>query len=303
MFAAAVGYLSLAGRSPKARWGFDVDSEGTGVRRGRVLWAVGMVFTWVTLLAPVRARAQDSFYVRQPEVEKGKTEIEDHSAVLTGTNSTEDFRQSHEIEATYGLTDRWELIVEGLLQQPVHGGLQGTEVEAGTQFEMIKRQGDGIDLAFRTEYVAVLEHDEADKILFGPIIKYVKGRASTTFDAFFNGQMGEQADTGGLGFQYNWQAKYELNSRVGLGVEAFGEIEDLANAGSFNDQPHRIGPVIYLNFGEEAEGFETEKRESEETEHEQRFEAPEFNVAAGVLLGLTDVTSDVTFKLDAELEF
>jgi hypothetical protein len=164
--------------------------------------------------------------VRQPEVEKGKTEIEDHSAVLTGTNSTEDFRQSHEIEATYGLTDRWQLIVEGLLQQPLHGGLQGTEVEAGTQFEMIKREGDGFDLAFRTEYVAVLEHDEADEILFGPIIKYVKGRASTTFDAFFLGQIGDQADTEGLGFQYNWQAKYELNSRVGLGVEAFGEIED-----------------------------------------------------------------------------
>ena len=280
-----------------------MDNEGTGARWSRVFWAAGMVFTCVTLLAPVRARGQDSFYVRQPEVEKGETEIEDHSAVLTGTNSTEDFRQSHEMEATYGLTDRWQLIIEGLLQQPLHGGLQGTEVEAGTQFEMIKRKGDGFDLAFRTEYVGVLEHDEADEILFGPIIKYVKGRASTTLDAFFNGQVGDQADTDGLGFQYNWQAKYELNSRVGLGVEAFGEIEDLANAGSFNDQRHRIGPVIYLNFGEEAEGPEAKKLEREETEQGQRLEAPEFNVAAGVLFGLTDVTSDVTFKLDAELEF
>jgi hypothetical protein len=280
-----------------------MDNEGTCASRSRVFWAAAIVFTCVTLLAPIRARAQDSFYVRQPEVEKGKVEIEDHSAVLTGTNSTEDFRQSHEIEATYGLTDRWEIIVEGLLQQPVHGGLQGTEIEAGTQVEMIKRQGDGVDLAFRTAYVAVLEYDEADEILFGPIIKYVTGRASTTFDAFFNNEIDEQADTRGLGFQYNWQAKYELNSRVGLGVEAFGEIEDLTNAGSFNDQRHRIGPVLYLNFAEEVDGPGAAKRESEETEHEQRFEAPEFNVAAGVLLGLTDFTSDVTFKLDAELEF
>jgi hypothetical protein len=280
-----------------------MQNGGSGSRRTKSCCAAGMFIASVTLLAPAPTWAQDSFYVRQPEVEKGKTEIEDHSAVLTGTNSTEDFRQSHEIEATYGLTDRWQLIVEGLLQQPLHGGLQGTEVEAGTQFEMIKREGDGFDLAFRTEYVAVLEHDEADEILFGPIIKYVKGRASTTFDAFFLSQIGDQADTEGLGFQYNWQAKYELNSRVGLGVEAFGEIEDLANAGSFNDQPHRVGPVIYLNFGEEAEGSEAEKREREETEHEQQSEAPEFNVWAGVLLGLTDVTSDVTFKLDAELEF
>ena len=255
------------------------------------------------VFAPVPSPAQDSFYVRQPEVEKGKIEIEDHSAVLSGVSETEDLRQSHEIEGTYGLTGRWQLIIEGLLEQPLHGDLQGTEVEVGTQFEMIQRQGDGFDLAFRTEYEAVLEHNEADEILFGPIIKYVKGRASTTSDGFFTGQIGGQADTTGLGFQYNWQAKYELNSRVGLGVEAFGEIEDLANAGSLNDQQHRLGPVIYLNFGEEAEGSEAEKRERAETEQEQRFEAPEFNLAAGVLFGLTDVTADVTFKLDAELEF
>jgi hypothetical protein len=262
----------------------------------------GIALSSATLLSPIRAWAQDSFYVRQPEVEKGKTEIEDHSAVLTG-NAIEDLRQSHEIEATYGVTDRWQLIVEGLLEQPLHEDLQGTEVEIGTQFEMVKRKGDGFDLAFRTEYEAVLERGEADEILFGPIIKYVKGRASTTLDAFFTSQVGDRADTQGLGFQYNWQAKYELNSRVGLGAEAFGQIEDLANAGSFNEQPHRVGPVIYLNFGEEAEGPEAKKPERGETEREQETEAPEINVAAGILFALTDVTSDITFKLDAELEF
>jgi hypothetical protein len=36
---------------------------------------------------------------------------------------------------------------------------------------------------------------------------------------------------------------------------------------------------------------------------EQKSEAPELKMAAGVLFGLSDATSDVTFKLDAELEF
>ena len=72
---------------------------------------------------------------------------------------------------------------------------------------------------------------------------------------------------------------------------------------STNDQPHRIGPVIYLNFGEEAEGPEAKKSERGETEREQETEEPEVNVAAGILFGLTDVTPDITFKLDAELEF
>jgi len=105
-----------------------------------------------------------------------------------------------------------------------------------------------------------------------------------------------------LEFQYNWQFKHELSQRIAFGVEAFGEIEDLAHPGSFNDQLHRAGPVIYLNFGEE-EGSGSERRESEESEQKQKSEAPELKMAAGVLFGLSDATSDLTFKLDAELEF
>jgi hypothetical protein len=67
---------------------------------------------------------------------------------------------------------------------------------------MIKRKGDGFDLAFRTEYEAKLEHAQANEILFGPTMKYVQGRASTTFDAFFTRQVGDKADTDGLGFEY-----------------------------------------------------------------------------------------------------
>jgi hypothetical protein len=279
----------------------DRNGNSSLVRRG--LLSAALIPMCVTPLTPCPAWAQDSFYVRQPEVENGETEIEEHGAVLAGTNATEDLRQSHEVEVTQGVTDRWQLIVEGLFTQPLHENLQATDVEVGTQFEMIKRKGDGFDLAFRTEYEAKLEHDQADEILFGPIMKYVLGRASTTFDSFFTGQVGDKADAESLGFQYNWQFKYELNRRVGLGVEAFGEIKDLSNSGSFNDQPHRAGPVIYLNFGEEEQNSSAEKLESEESGHEQESEAPELKMAAGVLFGMSEATSDVTFKLDAELEF
>jgi len=97
--------------------------------------------------------------------------------------------------------------------------------------------------------------------------------------------------------------KHELTHRVAFGVEAFGKIEDLSNAGSFNDQLHRAGPVIYLNFGQEDEDAEIGKHEHEETDYVQRPEAPELKLAGGVLFGLSDATSDVTFKFDAELEF
>jgi len=278
-----------------------MDFGRSGFWLGRSYFAVTILTTSLTLLLPIRAWGfdQESFYVRQPEVEKGELEFEEHGAFFSGPSREEDLNQSHEIEATYGLTDRWQIMVEGLIEQPVHESLEGTEVEAGAQYEIIKSKGNGFDLAFRAEYEAELEHDEADEILFGPIVKYTWGRGSTTFDAFFTGQVGPKTDTEGLGFQYNWQFRYQLNPRFGIGTEAFGNIEDLSNAGSANNQPHRAGPVLYINFGE----VQSSDAEREETEHEQKTEAPEFNVAAGVLFGLTDITSDVTFKVDAELEF
>jgi hypothetical protein len=61
--------------------------------------------------------------------------------------------------------------------------------------------------------------------------------------------------------------------------------------------------VIYFDFGEEDDDSAAGAHASNEDEREQKSEAPELQMAAGVLFGLSDATSDVTFKLDAELEF
>jgi hypothetical protein len=274
-------------------------NKGTGPRWSRAVLAVAAVSTGVALLTPTSASAQ--FYVRQPDVEKGESEVEEHGAVYVSPGDDEDLRQSHEVEFKRGLTDRGQLIVEGFFEQPIGESLQFKEFEVGGQYELIKPEGDGFALAFRTLYEAV--KSAPDEILFGPLARYAVGRDSTTLNTFFVGQVGNDPTIDGLEFQYNWQFKHELNHRVAFGVEAFGEIADLANPGSFNDQLHRAGPVIYLNFGEEEESSSAGKSESEESEHEQKSEAPELKMAAGVLFGMSDATSGVTFKLDAELEF
>jgi hypothetical protein len=276
-----------------------MSSAGTGSRWHRILATAIVVVGWMVLLMPTQAWAQ--FYVNQPEVEKGEIELEEHGAIFSGAGADERLRQSHELEAYYGLTDRWLLITEGFFEQPIGENLEATELEMGGQYELVKREGDGFDAAFRTIYAAT--KDEADELLFGPIVKYVYGRDSTTLNTYFVGQLGDDTQIDSLEFKYKWQLKHELTHRVAFGVEAFGKIEDLSNAGSFNDQLHRAGPVIYLNFGQEAEDAETGEHEYEETEHEQETEAPELKLAGGVLFGLSDATSDVTFKFDAELEF
>jgi hypothetical protein len=61
--------------------------------------------------------------------------------------------------------------------------------------------------------------------------------------------MGEFAETDGLGFEYGWRGEYDFAKHWGVGVEMFGEIEDLSNAGSLNDQNHSIGPTLFWQSG------------------------------------------------------
>jgi hypothetical protein len=244
-----------------------------------------ITFTFSVLLtALASAPASAQFYVRSPEVDKGEAEIEEHGAAYSGPVEDERLRQTHEIEGKYGITERFEGILEGELEQPIGENLEGKAIELGGQYEFIERYGDGLGFAFRTLYEFALQEDLPDEILFGPLARFVRGHDSVTINTFFVGQVGDHVEIDGLELKVNWQLKRELNEKWGLGVEGFSEIEDLAHTGSFDEQQHRLGPVAYYEFPH-AEG------------------RPEWKAAGGVLFGLSDATSDFTYKFDLEVEF
>ena len=83
------------------------------------------------LLALASAPASAQFYVRSPEVDKGEAEIEEHGALYSGPGEDERLRQSHEIEGKYGITERFEGILEGELEQPIGEDLEGKAIELG----------------------------------------------------------------------------------------------------------------------------------------------------------------------------
>jgi hypothetical protein len=248
-------------------------------------WRAAVSFAFVfSMLSLTSWSASAQFYVRSPEVDKGEAEIEEHGAVYSGPGEDERLRQSHELEGKYGITERFEVILEGELEQPIGEDLEGEAIELGGQYEIIERHGDGLGFAFRTLYEFALPNKTPDEILFGPIVKLVKGNDSATINAFFVGQVGDHVEIDSLELKMNWRLKHQFSERWALGVEGYSEIEDLAHAGSFNDQSHRLGPVAYYEFSH-VEG------------------RPEWKAAGGVLFGLNEAVSDCTFKFDIETEF
>ena len=140
--------------------------------------------------------AAAQFYVRSPDVKKGVTALEEHGAFYSGPGDDERRRQSHEVELKHGLTDRWELILEGTFRQDIGESFEARRLELGAQCEIVERRGDGWGVAFRTLYEFALQDDIPDEILFGPLAKYVRGKDSFTINTFFVGQVGSEAEIG-----------------------------------------------------------------------------------------------------------
>ena len=215
------------------------------------------------------------FEIKESTVEKGEKEFEYRGAVHwsfpraeredagekqnEGAAAEEEeeegpLRQSHDFEFSYGLTDRWLFSTTLTADEPLDEDFALSSVELELQYELIEiKENKGLGLAFFGGYGFATRGGDADEIEFGPIVELGTGNLLLTFNPIFGAQVGENRETDGLGFEYGWRAEYDFAKHWGIGVEMFGEIEDLANAGSFDDQNHSIGPTLFWNPGSEEE--------------------------------------------------
>lgn len=260
------------------------------------------------------------FEIQEAGIEKGRVELEYRGAVHDGFPGAERedaaeageggaadeeeegelLRQSHDFEIEYGLTER--LLITGTLSadEPLDADFALSAVEFEMQYELIEREGNGLGLAFLGGYGLATRGGEADELEFGPVIELAAGKALLTLNPFFNTQVGENRQTDGLGFEYGWRGEYDFAKHWGVGVEMFGEIEDLAHAGSFDDQTHSIGPTLFYKRGDDEE-----EAGGGNGDDDKIAKAPETELSlnVGVQFGLTDVTSETAVKFQGMLEF
>jgi hypothetical protein len=273
--------------------------------------AVSAVATAGMAVGTIRP-AHAEFQIQEADVEKGAVQLSYRGAVHWGVpqatddnENANDLVQSHEFETQYGLTNWWLFSFTLGTDQPRGEDFNVSSVEFEAQYQFVKRKGDGIALAIQGGYEKAINHggeQNADEIGFGPIVELASGKLLITFNPLFTDQVGPNRDTDSLGFGYGWRAEYDFAKHWGLGVEMFGEIEDLANAGSFNDQNHSIGPTLFWNPSND----DDEAGQAEGGGDDDKVAGPpplELSFNVGLQFGLTDATSDTALKFQGELNF
>src|SRR5262245_24959921 len=173
------------------------------------------------------------FEIQEANSEKGEVEIEYrgayHWAVPEVTNVNEnanDLVQSNELELQMGITDWWMISVTSGFDKALGENLQATTLEVETQFGLVRREGNGLGLAFQMGFSQALNHGvqvdgEPNEFAFGPIVELARGPLLLTLNPLFGKQIGTFADQKGLGCDYGWRAEYGVNKRWALAVEMF----------------------------------------------------------------------------------
>jgi hypothetical protein len=261
------------------------------------------------------------FEIQESQVEKGEVEVEYRGAVHWGFPSAEReaaeedgeeggaleeeeegefLRQSHDFEIQYGVTERFMVSTTLGADEPLEDDFDLSSVEIELQYELVEREGNGLGLAFIGAYGFATRGEEADEIEFGPIVELASGGFLLTTNTFFTSQVGEHRETDGLGFEYGWRAQQKIAKKWAVAAEMFGEIEDLSNAGSFDEQQHSLGPtLLYLPNGDDDDD------DGNDDDDKKVLGPPEKEISlnVGVQFGLTDFTSDTALKFQGSLGF
>jgi hypothetical protein len=251
-------------------------------------------------------KAAAEFEIQESIIEPGEIQLQYrgawHTGLAKGVTEPDEFlpddedtpfRQTQEFELQMSITSHWLVALTHGFDVPDGENFRLSAIEGETQFELITLEGNGFGFAVQggVEHpLGEASEEEAGDVHFGPILEYAHDKFLLTLNPLFFREQGELAEQEGYGFEYGWQAMYNVTERLGLALEMFGEIEDMANSGPFNDQVHSIGPAFYYAI----------EREWEEDGKER---SRELVLSLGAQFGLTDATSDVALKVFIGYEY
>jgi len=179
--------------------------------------------------------------VFSPDVNEGDRSMEYRASFLPGSDGSPDVF-SHRLHFQYAFNESWRARILGS-QRSVDGGsldYRSTQLEILWQYR--EDQQHGWDAALRFDFLVGDEVPDRFRLVWAAQRNLANGWQLRA-NALVGRQFGRAAAPG-VSLETRGQATYSIGSGRRLGVELFSVVRSTANAGSFDDQDHKLGPVF-----------------------------------------------------------
>jgi len=216
--------------------------------------------------------------IYSPYVDKGELEIEYRGFIVNDNDLDKDDASHQKLSLGYGVTRRWFTEVYGAWKREPGSDMAFDAVEWENLIQIFPQGAHWLDLGFRTE-VEIPAHEQQVEFAVGPILEKQIGPTVHTLNLTFEKAVGPERNPGWT-FEYGWGSRWRVSPYFEPGFQAFGEVEEIGHGG---EREYRLGPVVMgaLPLGSRAGKLHYE---------------------AGWLFGLTDTSSDGTFRFLIEYE-
>ncbi len=238
----------------------------------------GLLCAGIVLLSLSASPAHAIFNVVSTGIEEGVAGIESRNRFDHDDRVGEDGFRADTIKLDYGITKRWQMeLALNWEDIPQHGyNYASTEVESKFRFY---DPGDyWLDFSMKLAYEIAHESGVADaaktKLQFAK--KFEKWDHTANLN--FSKEVGKDA-TKDITSSFAWRTRYAANEHFKPSIEYFASLGEWVDMPSYNDQAHRIGPVVYGNL------------------------TPEIGYKLGYLFGLSKAAEDGSFKAFLSYEF
>ncbi len=231
----AATIAAIAGLAYLARPARAASAKGTVSIGAALLLTAG-------LLAARPTPAHAEFEVRSPIVEYQEIELEHKGFTTFDGRPEKRGERKYAFELGYGVTEFWKPSIELSLSRAPGGPTIYDATAFENIFQLTPQGKYWADLGFFFEYERTTKR-EPDNISFGPLVQKEWGPTLHTLNVLFERQVGPQASRA-FALKYAWQSRWLLHPLFEPGVEFYGEIGDVAHAGRFADQEHRVGPSL-----------------------------------------------------------
>ncbi len=216
--------------------------------------------------------------IYSPYVEKGMMEIESKNRFDVDSRQGQgEFRQ-HQVAVGYGLTSRWQAELYGEMEKESGHGYKYTATEIENIFQLTEMGEYWADVGLQASYEFAHPKGSSDKTEVFLLLAKSIDKFTTMANIGFEKEVGANSNKNPEG-EIKWMVKYNYLPKINPGIEYYGEFGEIGDPESYNNQKHRVGPVIYGQL------------------------APGFKYDVGTLFGISKSTPDYTFKLNLEYEF